>query len=144
VAGLLHDVGLLVIDQFFPDEFDRLAALRQEIELPLWQHEEDLLGMDHGDVGGLLLGSWSLPPAVVDAVTYHHRPHEAPEQHRGVCQTVHAAEVLCTELGRGLSDEQPMGAESSTALAALGVVPDRFPALREDAERITAQAAVLD
>jgi hypothetical protein len=34
---------------------------------PRWQHEEDVFGMDHGDVGGLLLGSWGLP-AAVDAV----------------------------------------------------------------------------
>jgi HD-like signal output (HDOD) protein len=144
VAGLLHDVGLLVLDQFFPEDFDRLAALRQEIELPLWQHEEDLLGMDHGDVGGLLLGSWSLPTAVVDAVTYHHRTAEAPEQHRGVCQTVHAAEVICTELGRGLEDELPIGAEAQAALAALGIATTRVPALEPELRQRIADAAILD
>ena len=144
VAGLLHDVGLLVLDQFFPEEYDKLAALRQEIELPLWQHEEDLLGMDHGDVGGLLLGSWSLPAAVVDAVTYHHRPDEAPEQHRGVCQTVHAAEILCTELGRPLDDELPIGADGQSALAALGVRPERLPELEARIRQLIAEAVVLE
>ena len=42
VTGLLHDVGLLVLDQFFSAEFDQLHGLREEIELPLYQHEEDL------------------------------------------------------------------------------------------------------
>ena len=143
VAGLLHDVGLLVLDQFFAEEFDQLAALRQEIELPLWQHEEDLLGMDHGDVGGLLLGSWSLPSAVVDGVTYHHRPHEAPERHRGVCQAVHAAEVLTTELGRSLEDELPIGADAQAALTALGIPADRYPDIETAVRQIMADAVAI-
>lgn len=144
VAGLLHDVGLLVLDQFFADEFDRLALLRQEIELPLWQHEEDLLGMDHGDIGGLLLGSWSLPSAVVDAVTYHHRPHEAPEKHQRVCLVVHAAEVLCTELGHPLEYEAPIGAIAREALAGLGIVDPHVDPLLERLRQLAADAAVLD
>ena len=109
VAGLLHDVGLLVLDQFFSEDFDRLAALRQEIELPFWQHEEDLLGMDHGEVGGLLLGSWSLPPAVVDAVTYHHRPEDAPEKHREVCEVVHVRRAALQRGGVGPGRRAPSG-----------------------------------
>lgn len=141
VAGLLHDVGLLVLDQFFSEDFDRLAALRQEIELPLWQHEEDLLGMDHGEVGGLLLGSWSLPPAVVDAVTYHHRPDDAPEKHRKVCEVVQAAELLCSEEGWGLPDEHPLGAEGRATLAGLGFPPEQVPAIIEDVRAISERAA---
>jgi HD-like signal output (HDOD) protein len=143
VAGLLHDVGLLVMDQFFPEEFDRLAALRQEIELPLWQHEEDLLGMDHGEVGGLLLGSWSLPEGMVNAVTYHHRVEEAPEQHQKVCAVVHAAELLCSEEGWGLADEQPLGGDGTEALTALGFPPEQIPAIREDVRAISERAAGL-
>lgn len=143
VAGLLHDIGLLVLDQFFAAEFDGLATLRQEIELPLWQHEEDLLGMDHGDVGGLLLGSWSLHGAVVDAVTFHHRPGEAPEEHRGICQAVHAAEVLCTELGRGLEDEAPIGADARGALAALGFPAGRLDVLIDEVAPVLGEAVSL-
>jgi HD-like signal output (HDOD) protein len=143
VAGLLHDVGLLVMDQFFPEDFDRLAALRQEIELPLWQHEEDLLGMDHGEVGGLLLGSWSLPAGVVDAVTYHHRPEEAPEKHRKVCTVVQAAELLCSEEGWGLADEQPLAASGRDTLAGLGFPPEQIPAILEDVRAISERAAGL-
>jgi HD-like signal output (HDOD) protein len=141
VAGLLHDVGLLVMDQFFPEEFDRLAALRQEIELPLCQHEEDLLGMDHGEVGGLLLGSWKLPDVVVNSVSYHHRAAEAPEQLRKVCAVVEAAELLCSEQGYGLADEQPLGASGPDALVALGFVPEQIPAMLEDIRSISERAA---
>jgi len=141
VAGLLHDVGLLVLDQFFAEEFDRLAGLRQEIELPLWQHEEDLLGMDHGEVGGLLLGSWSLPASVVDAVTYHHRPEDAPAKHRKVCEVVQAAELLCSEEGWGLPDEQPLGADGRSTLSGLGFPPGQVPAIVEDIRSLSARAA---
>jgi HD-like signal output (HDOD) protein len=143
VAGLLHDVGLLVLDQLFAKEFDELHGLREEIELPLWQHEEDMLGMDHGDIGGLLLGSWSLPAAVVDAVTYQHRPAEAPEQHRMVCHAVHAAELLCTELGRPLDDELPVGGDRASALEALGFTAEQQVDLEISVQQLMSDALTL-
>jgi HD-like signal output (HDOD) protein len=141
VAGLLHDVGLLVLDQFFAAEFDRLAELRQGMELPLWQHEEDLLGMCHGEIGGLFLGCWKLPAAVADAVAFHHKPQEAPEAHQSVCRVVHAAEIACTSLGWGLADEQPTGVEPPEAIAALGVPADRVAPLLEQVAAVAERAS---
>jgi HD-like signal output (HDOD) protein len=141
VAGLLHDVGLLAMDQFFPEEFDRLAELRQGMDLPLWQHEEDLLGMCHGEIGGLFLGCWKLPAPVVDAVAFHHKPQESPEVHRSVSRVVHAAEIACTALGAGLDDEQPTGVEPPDAIAALGVPPEQVSPLLDQIAAVAERAS---
>jgi HD-like signal output (HDOD) protein len=69
VAGLLHDVGLLLLDQFFAMDF---ATIRQETDDELtgiWHVENRRLGLDHGEIGGRLLSHWKLPDPVVAAVT---------------------------------------------------------------------------
>lgn len=129
VAGLLHDVGVLILDQFFSAEFDAVLSAREELDIPLWQQEEDQLGMDHGQVGGLLLGSWSLPAAVVDAVTSHHTPREAPEPHLALCRVVHASEAVCAALGAGLPHEGPSDVPAAEALQLLGFGAGELEAL---------------
>jgi len=121
VAGLLHDTGLLVLEQFFPEEFAGVLATRAAEGGRLWQTEEDELGMDHGAVGGLLLGRWSLPPHVAEGVTNHHHPHQAEEPYREVSRIVQAAEVLCTEYGAALADEGTADYSAEDVLTELGL-----------------------
>jgi putative nucleotidyltransferase with HDIG domain len=105
VAGLLHDVGLLLLDQFFADDF---ATIRQETEDELtgiWHVENRRLGLDHGEVGGRLLKHWKLPDAVVAAVTHHHHPGEGPALAGPIGQLVWAAEALCSACGLELATE---------------------------------------
>ena len=121
VAGLLHDTGLLVLEQFFPEEFAGVLSARAAAGGRLWQTEEEELGMDHGAVGGLLLGRWSLPPHVAEAVTNHHHPHQAEEQFQTVSRMVQAAEVLCTEHGAALADEGSADYSTEDVLTELGL-----------------------
>jgi HD-like signal output (HDOD) protein len=132
VVGLLHDVGLLIMDQFFPKEFDAALQGREELDLPLWQHEEDFLGMDHGEVGGLLLGRWGLPSAIVDGVTHHHHPDHAPAASRAFCRIVQAADAVCHDPALGLAVEGPASPPPEEALAALGIDAGRMPELLEE------------
>ncbi len=79
VAGLLHDIGKLIIAHRLSDEMktirDRVAA-EQRFDFEV---EQDILGFDHSDVGGALLREWKMPPTLCDAVQYHHRPADAEE-----------------------------------------------------------------
>jgi HD-like signal output (HDOD) protein len=143
VAGLLHDVGLLVIDQFFPADFAAVQTARREMDLPLWQQEEDSLGMDHGDVGGLLLGSWGLPPLIVDAVTYHHREDEAPPASARVCLTVAAAEAVCLELGFGHPAESHPAVVAGPILTKLGIRAEDQAGLLETLRPVADAARAL-
>jgi putative nucleotidyltransferase with HDIG domain len=70
-AGLLHDVGRLVLAMRFRDEYWRSAGGAGEIE-NVATMETEHLGIDHAEVGGWILEAWSLPPAIVEAVRLHH------------------------------------------------------------------------
>ena len=77
VAGLLHDIGKLIICNRLPKHARVVQQeLLKEIELD-FVIEKRVLGYDHTDVGGELLSEWNMPQALCDAVTFHHRPNEA-------------------------------------------------------------------
>lgn len=119
-AGLLHDVGLLVLDQFFPEDYAIIAGQRQELGLPWWQQEEDTLGLDHGEIGGLMLGHWRLPNTIVDAVSFHHRPSMAPAAILAETRVVHAAEVVVAREALALPDEGMETADLEEAMRRAG------------------------
>lgn len=73
-SGLLHDMGKLFLDQFVFSDYTRIVDLMQRYKLTLYQAEEQLLGIDHAKVGGLIAEKWNFPIILVDAIRYHHTP----------------------------------------------------------------------
>lgn len=71
-AGMLHDVGLLVLDRFAPSQLD--SAIKRAIEegVPLHMVEEELYGFNHAMIGEVLAKRWNLSPLVHSAILYHH------------------------------------------------------------------------
>jgi putative nucleotidyltransferase with HDIG domain len=72
-AGLLHDVGRLVLAMRFRDEYWRVVGGAGEVQ-PIHEQEAATFGVDHAEVAGWMLEAWSLPPTIVDAVRLHHAP----------------------------------------------------------------------
>jgi HD-like signal output (HDOD) protein len=73
-AGLLHDVGVLVLASRFPEEYTAVIELSRKTGSDLETSEYHVLGSTHGEVGGYLMGLWGLPPAEVQAAAWHHQP----------------------------------------------------------------------
>ncbi|OOG28734.1 phosphohydrolase [Thioalkalivibrio denitrificans] len=81
VAGLLHDVGRLLIFNREPDEAHEafLLALQKASELGPQAAERQVLGYDHAEVGGELALRWKLPASLQECIRYHHDPRGARE-----------------------------------------------------------------
>lgn len=93
-AGLLHDLGKLVIAHNYPERCEALGqrALANSVE---WLAEERKeFGFDHAQVGGYLLGLWGLPPAVVEAVAFHHVPIRSKDAKFSALTAVHVVNSL--------------------------------------------------
>ena len=78
-AGLLHDIGKLVLGQALTPELQLAIRSRVEIgRISRAEAEKEILGTDHSEVGAALLHSWHLPEEIVEAVANHHLPKMEP------------------------------------------------------------------
>lgn len=79
-AGLLHDIGNLILALSTPQAFAAVVETGKVSKRPLYQVEFEMLGVTHAQAGAYLLGLWGLPYPIVEAVAYHHSPDLAGEQ----------------------------------------------------------------
>jgi len=94
VAGMMHDVGMLVLDRFCSDEFDRAIQFARSQQIPLHMAERFAFGYDHCQVGAMLVAKWSLPTVVARAIEFHHNPKADTESQLAtaiVCLADHLA-----------------------------------------------------
>jgi chemotaxis protein methyltransferase CheR len=94
LAGLLHDIGIIVNLWILPKEFRTAFEMAKAEGIPLHEAEQRGLGFTHSDSGRLLAESWGLAPEMVEVVTHHHSPERAAENVELVA-LVHVADLLC-------------------------------------------------
>jgi len=100
LAGLLHDLGILVNSLAYPDEYGGVLATASEKGVPLQEQEQQDLGFTHCESGHILAGLWKLPPAVNQVIEMHHNPAKMSEQ-SPLVTLVHLADILCRLRGLG-------------------------------------------
>ena len=108
MAGLLHDLGLLILDQYFPDVYEQLHAALGSAGAGNADVERDVLGIDHGEIGGYLLEQWDLPLLLVQAVMWHNQPDRATPEAQLLAETVRTSEVIAEVLEAEGSSEELM------------------------------------
>lgn len=94
IAGMMHDVGKLLLFSTLHDAYLQAVAMAREHNMLLCQAEQSILNSDHGDVGSYLMGLWGLPGNVVEAIAFHHRLEAYPEPSLSPAVVVHAADVI--------------------------------------------------
>jgi len=132
VAGLLHDIGLLIMDQYFPEQLAEAQALARTKLIALAKAEQELFGIHHGEIGGILLKNWDLPERVVAGVTWHHDPDYSKPEFRHVAQMVHLADFICVNQSIGQALEGLYDGFSAGAWYDLGLSVDQAPSILED------------
>ncbi len=104
VAGLLHDIGRLILFMQKPEEMLALIQQSQKQQQLLFRLERDSLGFTHAKLGGLLLKKWELAPRLIEAVEWHHAPNMA-NQFPIDAAIIHSADVIANSLEMGSSGE---------------------------------------
>lgn len=98
LAGVVHDVGQLLLAQALPDEYDELTTTAASQNQPLYMAETEALGISHADVGAYLLGLWGFPEPIVEAVAFHHQPEQCRSLEFSPLTAVHVANALVNEV----------------------------------------------
>jgi len=126
-AGLLQNLGHLVLDRFVDDHSsDLIAAL--DGGSSLIDAERNVLGLSHAEISARLATRWGLPEVLVDTIRHHHAPENATIDPT-LTATIHLAETLTWSIGLGDGVDSRSYGVSSAALAATQLRPADFAGL---------------
>jgi len=130
VAGLMHDIGKIPLNHLFPGEY------RQAVELALGSGretrfgEQEVIGVDHCEVGDIIARKWQLSPAFAAALGRHHDPPEEAEEGMRMAGVVGFADILAHGMGAGIPGGSSLDeSERQRALATWNLTSEALAAL---------------
>ena len=125
-AGLLHDVGKLVLTQALEGSYERLVEETEKNQQALVEAEKTVLGVDHAEVGGRLLSQWAFPKPLVDAVSWHHDPIKSTEN-APLAACIYLANMIAAFTGHSFGHQAFAIRGRGEALQILGLQGDELP-----------------
>jgi putative nucleotidyltransferase with HDIG domain len=131
VCGLLHDIGKVILDEFFPKESAEALQLSIERRLPAYEAERAMIGVDHALIGARMAQRWKLAEPLVNGVAGHHvlSQCESAAQWR-VAALVSIADYICYACAVGARPEAVARVQDE-AWAASGLTSEVMPAVME-------------
>ncbi len=97
LSGLLHDIGILIYDQFFHEQFEKIMDYALKKEISYLDAEKEVVPLEtHSVIGSALLELWKLDTPVISSIRYHHNPEKSPEQFSAESMATYLSEfILC-------------------------------------------------
>jgi HD-like signal output (HDOD) protein len=102
VAGLLHDIGKLLIAVSLPDEYEKTLLLQTVSGRSATACEMEVTGTTHAELSGAVMARWNLPVPIQRAVAFHHNPDAAARGELHLAHVVRAADRLANDLGHSI------------------------------------------
>lgn len=126
-AGLLHDVGKAVLDQFVAGAAPLFyRRLHENQACDFLAVEQEVLGTTHGETGFELAARWSFPESLAEAIRSHHGPEKAGP-HAELCNLVVLANLITARFQAGMQIDRPDLPALAPRMQALGIPPERLP-----------------
>ncbi len=138
-AGLLHDLGKVVLYKQAPEAFSAVLARARDERIPFRDAERALLGVDHAEVASWLLTRWRFPVRIVEPVVHHHHPEmsrAAPVE----TAVVHVANTVVRAYGYGFGGDRRVPPIAPAAWKRLGLAPGDLDRIIDVFEADLAQA----
>lgn len=101
LAGMIHDVGLIVALQVWPGTVTSVCETVAANGTPFCEAEQQAAGVDHQLLGAALCEKWKFPRSCQLVASYHHRPTELSDDNRLLVTLVYTADTICAAAGHG-------------------------------------------
>lgn len=125
LAGLMHDIGKLVLNLRVPEQFDEIVQVVYNENRPFHVTENEMLGYDHSHVGALLVNKWKLSP-ILEFVILNHHNQDALTMENPLLLYLDLANKLCRKLGIGFIDDPELDIMNCRANQLLQLSPEVF------------------
>ena len=124
-AGLLHDIGKVVLDQSIASAYPLFYRKLFEEENNFSEVEKEILGIDHTQVGSKLARKWSFPESLIEIIRNHHEPEKAT-RHLELAHVVYLADLLMCRFHSGLELERLNTQSLASRMETIGLSIDKF------------------
>lgn len=132
VAGLLHDVGKVILDTYFNTQYQMVIGEMIEEGRTAVDVETDILNIDHAEVGGMLATRWKFPDILVTPIAYHHNLLSTQDENLPYAVMVHLANILTKRIGIGFRHEAEIPEPSDMVQKVLRLGPAKIAAITEE------------
>lgn len=130
-TGLLHDIGKVIMEQYFHEDFHEALKTAKSENLPLFKAEQKIMGFDHTDVTQWLTQTWNLPSEIHLPLIYHHKPSKA-DTHQDIIFLCHFSDWLCYETGMVINKKYPAPDLDPGSVNILQIQPDDILEIKKE------------
>lgn len=139
VAGLLHDIGKVVLGLKFHGEYKKIMAEAESKDIFIFDAEKNYFNINHADAGAWIAQKWNFPRSLVEVIEYHHKPHlskSVPVQ----TAIVHLSDILVRAKGFGFAGDNFVPAVNGSAWQSLDLSEEDLKNIFAEMEDSLSQA----
>jgi putative nucleotidyltransferase with HDIG domain len=130
-AGVLHDIGKMVLGEFVHESWPKIQELVENKKYSFLEAEEEVIGVNHAELGGEIALIWKFPDEILKAIAFHHRPDLLADDD-AVPWIVYLSNQVCHIMGIGVGTD-------ALAYRSVGDVAGRFQLKQRDLENMMAE-----
>ena len=138
ISGLLHDIGVVILNQHFPEEFEIVHNYALNKRCTLLQAEEKYLDFNHIEISRIVLENWNFPQKIINVCQYYPDPEKFSQDITPTA--VHLADFFCRALKLGNPADNSIPQVSEFALNTLGIKPAEYYDIFKDILNISLQS----
>ena len=143
VAGMLHDIGFLVMCSAIPENVKEILQDRTISNELYYTTEQKYLGFEHGTVGSTLMASWGIPLNISEPIAFHHSPASAL-RYPLEAATIHLADIMCHTMGYSQAEDWLVPSINNNAWKMLGIPVSQLDTIIKQSEtQIEESCAIL-